>query len=109
MPRDLVPCSLGILLHHERGAEIDSHDVVIRFNSAPTKGLEAYVGRKTTHRITNTQNWAFRESEKEQLLAGERDLLEPFSVLLFNTAAVDVCEPVVVLRCIAKPKKANKR
>jgi hypothetical protein len=38
--------------------------VGIRFNSAPTKGLETHVGGKTTHRITNTQNWAFRESER---------------------------------------------
>ena len=64
--------SSGILLHHERGAEIDAHDVVIRFNSAPTKGLEKYVGGKTTHRITNTQNWAFRESDREQLLVHMR-------------------------------------
>ena len=35
--------------------------MVVRFNSAPTRGLEAHVGGKTTHRITNTQNWAFRE------------------------------------------------
>lgn len=64
--------SSGIMLHHELGAEIDSHDVVIRFNSAPIKGFEKHVGSKTTHRLTNTQNWAFRENTREQLLVHMR-------------------------------------
>eukprot|EP00959_Pyramimonas_sp_CCMP1952_P263929 5519285-Pyramimonas_sp.AAC.1 len=60
--------SSGILLNYEDGAEIDEHDMVFRFNSAPTKGYEKHVGKKTTFRITNTQNWGFHESEKENLV-----------------------------------------
>jgi hypothetical protein len=32
--------SSGVLLLQDKGAEIDSHDFVMRFNGAPTKGLE---------------------------------------------------------------------
>ena len=60
--------SSGIVLSYEHGKEIDSHDFVMRFNSAPTKGFEKHVGSFTTHRITNTQNWAFRERDEENLL-----------------------------------------
>ena len=42
--------------------------MVFRFNSAPTKGFEKYVGAKTTHRITNTQNWGFHEGPDENIL-----------------------------------------
>lgn len=54
------------------GSEIDSHDMVLRFNSAPTKGFERLVGSKTTHRITNTQNWVFRESDSEHIMVHMR-------------------------------------
>ena len=36
------------------GKDIDSHDVVIRFNDAPTVGYESVVGAKTTIRIQNS-------------------------------------------------------
>mmetsp|Transcript_16647 Transcript_16647/g.28091 ORF Transcript_16647/g.28091 Transcript_16647/m.28091 type:complete len:310 (+) Transcript_16647:198-1127(+) len=60
--------SSGIVLNYEDGPEIDAHDMVFRFNSAPTKGYEKHVGKKTTFRVTNTQNWGFHESEKENLV-----------------------------------------
>jgi hypothetical protein len=54
------------------GKEIDQHDMVLRFNSAPTHGFERLVGSKTTHRITNTQNWVFRESDSEHIMVHMR-------------------------------------
>eukprot|EP00873_Tetraselmis_striata_P015318 jgi/Tetstr1/435582/TSEL_024485.t1 len=42
------------------------------FDNAPTKGFERLVGSKTTHRITNTQNWVFRESDSEHIMVHMR-------------------------------------
>lgn len=33
----------------------DLHDIVLRFNHAPTKGHEQDVGNKTTIRVVNSQ------------------------------------------------------
>ena len=64
--------SSGSVLHFANGKDIDKHDLVFRFNSAPTKRFEKFVGARTTHRITNTQNWAYRESDDEQILVHMR-------------------------------------
>ncbi|XP_052461364.1 beta-galactoside alpha-2,6-sialyltransferase 2-like [Carassius gibelio] len=50
-----VVTSAGAMLHSRLGKEIDSHDAVLRFNTAPTKGYERDVGNKTTMRIINSQ------------------------------------------------------
>ena len=43
----------GILSGSQKGDEIDEHDYVVRFNSAPTKRYEEDVGSRTTHRFLN--------------------------------------------------------
>ena len=43
--------SSGAMLSYENGVSIDEHQMVLRFNDAPTKGFELYVGGKTTHRV----------------------------------------------------------
>ena len=45
--------SSGNLLESKSPQLIDSADYVIRFNRAPVKGFEEYVGSKTTHRYVN--------------------------------------------------------
>ena len=71
-PRKFLRCALvgnsGTVLLHKRGEEIDSHDVVMRLNQAPTRGYHHHVGSRTTHRLLSavwTQAYAdlgrFRE------------------------------------------------
>jgi len=45
-----VVSGAGTMLAHEQGTEIDSHDIVLRFNEHPTTGYEKYVGTRTTWR-----------------------------------------------------------
>ncbi|KAJ3654917.1 hypothetical protein Zmor_014069 [Zophobas morio] len=50
-----IVASAGALKDSNLGKTIDSHDLVLRFNHAPTKGFEEDVGRKTTVRLLNSQ------------------------------------------------------
>ena len=50
-----VVSSAGSLLGSGLGNFIDSHDLVLRFNNAPTEHHEQDVGRKTSIRIVNSQ------------------------------------------------------
>lgn len=43
----------GSMLNHEYGHDIDAHEMVYRFNQAPTKGYEAHVGTRSTHESLN--------------------------------------------------------
>ncbi|KAM3835067.1 beta-galactoside alpha-2,6-sialyltransferase 1 isoform 2-T2 [Vipera latastei] len=53
--RCAVVSSAGSIKKSHLGAEIDSHDAVLRFNGAPTKGFQVDVGEKTTIRLVNSQ------------------------------------------------------
>ena len=50
-----VVSSAGTLQKSGLGSFIDSHDLVLRFNNAPTENHEADVGKKTSIRIVNSQ------------------------------------------------------
>ncbi|XP_057652169.1 beta-galactoside alpha-2,6-sialyltransferase 1 isoform X1 [Diorhabda carinulata] len=50
-----VVASAGSLKDSKLGSLIDSHDLVLRFNNAPTEGFEEDVGAKTTIRLLNSQ------------------------------------------------------
>jgi len=63
--------SSGSLLSAERGAEIDAHSMVMRFNDAPTKGFSIYVGSKTTYRLCTAPSASkpcYRETAAERVL-----------------------------------------
>ncbi|XP_035693998.1 beta-galactoside alpha-2,6-sialyltransferase 2-like isoform X2 [Branchiostoma floridae] len=47
--------SSGAMLGSRLGKDIDSHDAVLRYNSAPTKRYQSDVGSKTTLRLMNSQ------------------------------------------------------
>lgn len=50
-----IVASSGALYGSNLGKFIDSHDLVLRFNNAPTTHFEKDVGKKTTIRVLNSQ------------------------------------------------------
>lgn len=68
--RCAVVSSSGVLLRHRHGAEIDAAGKVFRFNSAPTKGFEEFVGARTDLRIVNNKMVGlWTEGEYAELLS----------------------------------------
>jgi len=53
--------SSGSLLNFQLGRAIDRHDMVLRFNGAPTKGFEKHVGSRTTFRLVTTPFLTYNE------------------------------------------------
>ena len=71
--------SAGHLLNSSLGRDIDAHEMVMRFNEAPTAGFERDVGARTTHRLLpglgatpHIHNFieqsVFPQREREQLI-----------------------------------------
>jgi len=67
-------------LNKNNGKWIDSHDCIIRFNFAPTKGYEHYIGSKTTLRIVEKDR-AFKEFDDEIILHRYKDIKYFFSAI----------------------------
>jgi len=62
--------SSGVVKRSQRGAEIDAHSAVIRFNDAPTGTQHApFVGNRTSLRIQNMDICGFAERQGELCLA----------------------------------------
>ena len=82
-----VVSSAGTLQKSGLGSFIDSHDLVLRFNNAPTENHEADVGKKTSIRIVNSQvvakpQFKFLEDKFYSKVSGE-GRLEVFLVCNF--------------------------
>ncbi|XP_006839734.1 PREDICTED: CMP-N-acetylneuraminate-beta-1,4-galactoside alpha-2,3-sialyltransferase isoform X2 [Chrysochloris asiatica] len=56
----------GVLANKSLGSRIDDYDIVVRLNSAPVKGFEKDVGRKTTLRITYPEGAMQRPEQYER-------------------------------------------
>ena len=54
-----------MLLGQRAGPAIDSHDVVIRFNFAPTRGFERNVGSKTSVRVMG-KTWVWSQDAEDR-------------------------------------------
>ena len=54
-----------LLLGQRAGPAIDSHDVVIRFNFAPTRGFEHAVGSKTSMRVMG-KTWVWSQDAEDR-------------------------------------------
>ena len=54
----------GSLLNSQYGPAIDKNEVVIRFNLAPSKGYESFVGKKVTHTICGHPCRALKRRKK---------------------------------------------
>lgn len=73
--------SSGLLLRTRVGAEIDSHELVIRTNLSPVGGYEPIVGKRTSLRVMNSEalDVALTERACEELRA-ERDPCPDYSI-----------------------------
>ena len=58
----------GMLQKYKFGPTIDSTDLVIRFNLAPTEGYKKLVGTKTTLRFVNTIHAGYHENDEVDVM-----------------------------------------
>ncbi|XP_026764485.2 beta-galactoside alpha-2,6-sialyltransferase 2 [Galleria mellonella] len=76
-----VVTSAGALLGSRLGEFIDSHDMVLRFNNAPTINFTDDVGAKTTFRILNSQ-----VVTKPEFMFLEDPLYKDVSIIIWDPA-----------------------
>lgn len=116
--------SSGHLVNTSAGAEIDSYPCVLRMNSAPVRGYENDVGRRTTIRIMGHVNLkvlnASNELQDELLInsttrAEKVSWLYRASFLHFNTSVIPISEVILgntvrsFFQIKGKTKKRGKR
>ena len=61
------------LLEKNFGKEIDNYDFVIRFNRAPTKNYEKYVGQKTSLRVVGDNEFKSKDNGEENFSVSKRE------------------------------------
>lgn len=64
----------GILNRYQFGSKIDMHDLVIRFNLAPTIGYESTTGTKTSFRLVNSQHAGHHEGDEAVIQQMQSDV-----------------------------------
>ncbi|KAK3273224.1 hypothetical protein CYMTET_18532 [Cymbomonas tetramitiformis] len=58
----------GILRFYKFGGAIDQHDLIVRFNKAPTKRWERYVGSRTSLRFVTPSDAGWHEANESSIL-----------------------------------------
>lgn len=91
-----VVASSPIILEKEYGEEIDSHEIVVRLNDAPTIGYEKHVGTKTTWRFINSKNQ--KNVEVNQVFFPNKTYIGK----VFHNCFGDVWSPRNILRSPSK-------
>ena len=76
--------SSAAIMRSAKGYQINNHDMVMRFNGAPTAGYEKYVGSKTDLRILSAENVGFRDSAEETVVQHLRSHQAMIQLIRFN-------------------------
>ena len=90
-PRVAVVASSGNLLFRGYGADIDSHDIVIRVNAPFTRGYEADVG-KTTHMrfVWGSESWgSFADAIHRGVLTAQETTVFTQTHIGYSSSIVD--------------------
>ena len=76
------------LLKKKFGKQIDDHEYVIRFNRAPTKNYEEYVGQKTSLRVVGDNEFKSKDGGQENFSVSRKENEENyigFAKKIFNS------------------------
>ena len=94
----------GSVLEHRGGAFIDSHDLVVRFNEAPTQDFEEYVGSKTDIRFIayrgadynlRDENIFLYSHNKKALKEGLKKLSYNNNVKILDKEFINSCDNLI--------------